>query len=127
MSNNLKIFEESKNVNEINDLLNSPIISKKIPEIQPSPLILCSKKRVSNKIILGNEKRKHIYFIESISNQETDNEVDINSSDEEEYLQENQEEINVEGKLYILDKLKKFQGKNLILENIMNFKFALIY
>ena len=69
MSNNLKIFEETKNVNEINDLLNSPIISKKIPEIQPSPLILCSKKRVSNKIILGNEKRKHIYFIESISNQ----------------------------------------------------------
>ena len=111
MSNNLKIFEETKNVNEINDLLNSPIISKKIPEIQPSPLILCSQKRVSNKFILGNEKRKNIYFIESISNQETDNEVDINSSDEEEYLQENQEEINVEGKLYILDMLKKISRK----------------
>ena len=113
MSQSLMKNEESRNNNQINNLLNSPIISKRIPEIQPSHLVLCSKKKVSDNNILENEKEKKINIIESISNQETDNE--INSSDEENFFQEKQENIKNEGKkLCILDMLKKISRKNII-------------
>ena len=69
-----------------------------------------SKKKVSDNNILENEKKKKINIIESISNQETDNE--INSSDEENFFQEKQENIKNEGKkLCILDMLKKISRK----------------
>ncbi len=113
MSQSLMKNEESRNNDQINNLLNSPIISKRIPEIQPSPFILCSKKKVSDNNILENLKEKKINIIESISNQETDNE--INSSDEENFFQEKQENIKNEGKkLCILDMLKKISRKNII-------------
>ena len=113
MSQSLMKNEESRNNNQINNLLNSPIISKRIPEIQPSPLVLCSKKKVSDNNILENEKEKKINIIESISNQETDNEV--NSNEQENFFQEKQENIKNEGKkLCILDMLKKISRKNII-------------
>ena len=49
-------MSETKNLNyeirELNKLLNSPIIPKKIPEIQPSPLILGSNKDLSDEFLL---------------------------------------------------------------------------
>ena len=43
-----KNYEEAIITNQLNPLLKSPIIPKKIPEIQPSPLILGSNKNLNN-------------------------------------------------------------------------------
>ena len=110
----IKIEELNENI-DINTLLNSPIISKKIPYIQPSPLILNNNKNLpKDNFILGEEKE-----IENEDNSISiyDSDIEINSTDEDDSFDENNENLNIEvNKLSILDILKQNSNENFIIK-----------
>ena len=101
-----KNFEGAININQSNPLLNSPIIPKKIPEIQPSPLILGSNKNINKEYILKKLEEQNENFINEISFEKLNNES--NSTDEDEYteIQEKYQPNKVK-KLCILEMLKR--------------------
>ena len=92
-------FEEKMNI-----LLNSPIITKKIPEIQPSPFILDSNKSLSDEYLLEkniDNKKNNISFRNN-----------SNSTDEEE---EYKPEVR---KLCIFEMLKKVSKEKMHLRKL---------
>jgi hypothetical protein len=100
-------FEGAVNNNQSNPLLNSPIIPKKIPEIQPSPLILGSNKNINKEYLLEKIEELNENLIDEFSIENLNNES--NSTDEDEEYIEIQEkfEPNKVKKLCILEMLKK--------------------
>ena len=115
MSNSYINVEETNQKNELNFLLNSPIIPKKIQEIIPSPLLLSKNRNFSkDKFNLedDNEKDSEDEKDEiSISINDSDNEN--NSTDEDDSIELNEDELNSEGKRFcILDLLKEMSREN---------------
>jgi len=84
-------------IRELNKLLNSPIIPKKIPEFQPSPLILGSNKDLSEEFLLENENNEKL----DIS---FEKDSDLNDEELNNNREENKPEIK---KLCVLEMLKK--------------------
>ena len=110
MSNSCVNVEESNKKNELNILLNSPIIPKKIQEIIPSPLFLSKNRNFSkDKFILDDDNEKDSEDEKdelSISINDSDNEN--NSTDEDDSLEQIGDDNKTEGKIFcILDLLKE--------------------
>ncbi len=112
MSNSYINFEESNKKKELNFLLHSPIIPKKIQEIIPSPLLLSKNRNFSkDKFNLEDDNEKDSEDEISISINDSENEN--NSTDEDDSIDENDEEFNSEGKRFcILDLLKELSREN---------------
>ena len=103
-----KNYEEAIITNQLNPLLKSPIIPKKIPEIQPSPLILGSNKNLNREFMLKKINETNVNLIEEISFENLNN--DTNFDKDEYYVI--QDKIKPKGKkLCILEMLKKVSKK----------------
>ncbi len=107
MSNSYVNVEESNKKNELNILLNSPIIPKKIQEIIPSPLFLSKNRNFSkDKFNLEDDNEKDSEDEISISINDSENEN--NSTDEDDSLEQIGDDNKTEGKIFcILDLLKE--------------------
>jgi hypothetical protein len=105
-------IKESNKKNELDFLLNSPIIPKRIQEIIPSPLFLNKNRNLlKDTSILQDNNEKDTDDEISISYSDSDNE--INSTDEDDSINEIEDDIQTEGKkLCILDLLKEISREN---------------